>query len=82
MGILTSKKLWAFVGGIAAGLALKPIVTSKCVRKAAVGVVAKGMEMKDGAKSACEQIKEDAQDVYAEAKSKARNGDGPDTEEE
>jgi len=32
---------------------------------------------KDDTLAACESIKEDAQDVYAEAKNKAKNGDGP-----
>lgn len=80
MSVLTffaKKKVWAFVGGVAAGLILPPLVKSKTARKAAVSVVAKGMNLKDDAKTAYESIKEDAQDVYAEAKQKAAEGDGP-----
>lgn len=82
LSFLGRKKLWAFVGGVAAGLVLPPLVKSKTARKAAVSVVAKGMGIKDDAKAACEAIKEDAQDVYAEAKQKAAQGDGPEQETE
>lgn len=83
MGVLSffaKKKLWFFAGGVAAGLIVPQIVKSKTARKAAVSVVAKGMGLRDDAKAACEAIKEDAQDVYAEAKQKAAEGDGPDDE--
>lgn len=85
MGILSfvfEKKVWTFVGGVAAGLILPPLVKSKTVRKAAVAVTAKGMSLKDDAKAACESIKEDAQDVYAEARQRAAEGDGPAVAEE
>ena len=85
MGVLSffaRKKVWTFVGGIAAGLVLPPLVKSKTARKAAVSVVAKGMSLKDEAQAACESIKEDAQDVYAEARQKADEGDGPVDDEE
>jgi len=62
------KKVLTFVAGTAAGLILPPIVKSKAARKAAVTVTAKGMQLKDDARSAFETIKEDAEDVYAEAK--------------
>lgn len=72
-----SDKRWIFVGGIIAGLILTPLAKSKTVHKAAVNVTAKGMELKDCAMNTYECIKEDAQDVYAEAKKKAAEGDGP-----
>jgi len=79
--ILKGKKAITFIGGIVAGLALPSIVKSKTMKKAAVQVVAKSLYIKDEAKSACEAIKEDAQDVYAEAKKKALEGDCPCEEE-
>ena len=67
---ITNKKVLTFVVGTAAGLILPPIVKSKTARKAAVSVTAKTMQLKDDAQSAFETIKEDAEDVYAEAKEK------------
>ncbi|MFV0414064.1 MAG: DUF6110 family protein [Oscillospiraceae bacterium] len=64
---LAHKKVWAFAGGVLAGLVVPKILQSKTARKAAVSTLAKGMELKDDAKAAYESIKEDAQDVYAEA---------------
>ncbi len=89
MGILSTivnKKAWVFVGGIAAGLVLPPIVKSKAARKAAVCVTAKGMRLKDDAVAAYNTIKEGAQDVYAEAKEQAGSCDcgcdGPEADAE
>lgn len=70
-------KRWVFVGGIVAGLILPSLAKSKSVHKAAVNLTSKGMSLKDAAISTYECIKEDAQDVYAEAKCKATDGDAP-----
>jgi hypothetical protein len=78
MGIFTfliRKKLLAFAGGVAAGLILPPIAKSKAARKAAVSLVAKGMCLKDSALAAYESVREDAQDIYEEAKKKASECD-------
>lgn len=80
MGFLSTikkKKRYAFIGGAVAGLILPPILKSKTIHKAAVCVTAKGMGIKDGAVATYETIKEDAQDVYAEARKKAAEGDAP-----
>lgn len=66
----TSKAVLTFVSGIALGIALVKTVKSKFARKAAVAALAKGMQFKDDAQAAYEVIKEDAQDVVAEAKVK------------
>ena len=63
-------KGWKFVCGLAAGLILPPVLKSNAVRKAAVNVTAKGMQLKDNATSSICSIKEEAQDIYAEAKNK------------
>lgn len=71
------KKVWSMVGGIAIGLVAPSVLKSQTARKAAVNVVAKSMSLKDSATATCVSIKEDAQDVYAEAKQKAVSGDAP-----
>lgn len=58
---------WPFVAGIAAAVVGKRIIQSKAVHNAAVKVVAKGLMIKDEAQSTLETIKEESQDLYAEA---------------
>lgn len=50
------------------GLVAPTVLKSKCARKAAVAVTAKSMQLRDDTRSAVESIKEEAQDIYAEAK--------------
>lgn len=74
MGILstiTNRKLLAYLGGIATATVGVSILKSAPVRKATVNIVAGGMKLRDDAMTTIETIKEDAQDVYAEARSKA-----------
>jgi hypothetical protein len=73
--ILESGSLLAFVGGAAAALIAPRLLKSACVRKAAVSAVAKGMQLQNDARCAFEEIREDAQDIYHEAKEQARNRD-------
>ena len=80
MGFLScikEDKKCVFIGGIVAGLILPSLAKSKTARKAAVNLTAKGMGLRENAVTAYESIKEDAQDVYSEAKRKASEGDGP-----
>lgn len=63
-------KACALATGVVAGLVLPPLLKSETVREATVSVVAKGMSLKDSAKCAIETIKEEAADVYSEAKNK------------
>lgn len=65
---ITNKKVLAFVGGIATATIGVKILKSGPVRKAAVKTLACGMKLKDDAMTAMETIKEDAQDVYSEAR--------------
>ncbi|MDR3287829.1 MAG: DUF6110 family protein [Peptococcaceae bacterium] len=74
LSILENKKVRTFAVGLAAGLALPLIVNSKTTRKVAVSGVAKGLKIKEDAQAALESIKEDAQDVYAEAKQQRTAG--------
>ena len=66
----TTKAILTFATGIAAGIALVKTAKSKLARKAAVSVVAKGLQLKDEAQATYASIKEDAQDVVAEARNK------------
>ena len=59
-----SKELWTFVGG-----AVTAVVTSKFA-KSNKGL-ASGMQVKDNVEATVTSIKEDAQDVYAEAVEKS-----------
>jgi hypothetical protein len=72
-GILEDGKLLAFALGAAAALFVPKALKGSRARKAAVCAVAKGMRLRDDARSAFEEIREDAQDIYCEAKERARN---------
>ena len=72
MSYIACKKTLAFVGGVAAGLLLPVAMKSKTARKVAVTITAKGMQLKDDVRTAMETIKEDAQDIYAEAKAQGQ----------
>lgn len=63
--------LTALVGAIAFE-GIRALVTSKSFRTAAVQTLAKGMQVSDKIKSNLEDVKEDAQDLYEEAKDEAR----------
>ena len=65
--IVKNWKLWCFMGGVAAGI----FARSKTARKACVNGIAKGMLLKDSAAEALQNIKDEAQDIYEEAKAKA-----------
>jgi hypothetical protein len=70
--LLENGSLLAFAGGVAAALLAPKVLKSACVRKAAVYAVAKGMQLQNDAIGAFEEIREDAQDIYCEAKDRAR----------
>ncbi|MDR1272868.1 MAG: DUF6110 family protein [Clostridiales Family XIII bacterium] len=66
--IVNSVKAGIYIAGLATGILL-PIVGGKNrFRKAAVKALAAGLEAKDSAVAQLESLKEDAQDIYAEAK--------------
>jgi hypothetical protein len=70
--ILENGNLLAFAGGAAAALLAPKLLKSACVRKAAVSAVAKGMQLQNDAICAFSEICEDAQDIYCEAKDRAK----------
>ncbi|MDR2295346.1 MAG: DUF1490 domain-containing protein [Clostridiales Family XIII bacterium] len=71
--LLESGSLLAFVGGAAAALIAPRLLKSARVRRAAVCAVAKGMQLQNDALCAFEEIREDAQDIYCEAKERAKS---------
>ena len=61
-------KWGVFALGALAGVTAVSIVKTPAFRKACASVVGKGMQLKDDAAAFAESIKEDAQDIAAEAK--------------
>jgi len=66
----TAKKVTLFLSGIAAGLALPLLMESKPVRKAMASTMAVSMKLKERADAAFETLKEEAEDLYYQAKSR------------
>lgn len=66
-----SNKWLAFGVGVAAGFAAASIIRTPAFRKACASVVGKGMQLKQEAVAFAESIKEDAQDIAAEAEYQA-----------
>ena len=63
-----NNKCVAFSVGVVAGAAIVSIVKTPAFKKACAAVVGKGLQLKDDAAAFAESIKEDAQDIIAEAK--------------
>ena len=72
MSWYTSSKLWCFVGGAAAATLVNFAAKQPAVREAAVTVLAKGIEVQQSANENIQSIKEDAEDMAAEARDQAR----------
>ncbi|MBQ4377780.1 MAG: hypothetical protein II821_01080 [Treponema sp.] len=67
MAIINNK--WVAFGlGVAAGVAAVSLVKNPAFKKACAAVVGKGLQLKDDACAFAESVKEDAQDIVAEAK--------------
>ena len=62
-----SNKWVAFGVGVAAGFATAAIIRTPEFRKACVAVAEKGIQLKQDAVAFMESVKEDAQDIAAEA---------------
>ena len=63
-----SNKWVAFGVGVATGIAVVALVKNPAFKKACAAVVGKGLQLKDDACAFAESVKEDAQDIVAEAK--------------
>ena len=60
---------WVCFGlGVVAGVAAVSLIKSPAFKKACASVVGKGLQLKDEAAAFAESVKEDAEDIVAEAK--------------
>ena len=66
-----NEKLWYAVGGAAAMVIGKKIITAKKTRELAVSGLAKGMKLQNDAKATFQNMKDEAQDLCYEAKEQA-----------
>ena len=66
-----NQKVWCAIGGAAAVIVGKKILTAKKTRELAVTGLAKGMKLKNDANSAFQSMKDEAQDLCYEAKEQA-----------
>ena len=76
LNILKNPKLWIGIGCFAGGL----FATSKCARKIAVKGMAAGMQTRDNIKAGWQNVKDEANDIYEEAKEEVASK-ADDTEE-
>ena len=65
-------KVWTFVGGAVTAVVTSKFAKSNKARELAVKGLASGMQVKDNVEATVTSIKEDAQDVYAEAVEKSK----------
>ena len=68
MKILCKEVLLPFALGVSATLVVGKLAKSKCVHQAAVKTVAKALLIRDEAAKTVNAVKEQAEDIYAEAK--------------
>ena len=69
--ILKNQKFLCALGGAAAVILGKQILTAKKTRELAVSGLAKGMKLQSDAKAAYQSMKDEAQDLCYDAKAKA-----------
>jgi hypothetical protein len=67
---LTDKYVIGFGAGVAAAVIGCKVYKSKAFRKAAANILAQWMNLRDEAKFTVAKIKEEAEDIYAEAAGK------------
>lgn len=67
---LGETKVKYFIGGILAGYVIKKVAQTDTAHKLAVNLTAEALNLKDSVESEIETIKEDAEDIHAEAKEK------------
>lgn len=72
MKIIKNKKVWSFVGGVVASSLVPAVLKSKPAHNVAVSAVVKSMEVKEDTQNRVVSVKEDAQDIYEEAKSRRK----------
>lgn len=70
VNFLTQDKVKYFAAGLVAAYAIKKISETDFAHDAAVSLTAGALELKDSIESGIENIKEDAEDIHAEAQQK------------
>ena len=77
-----NEKLWCAIGGAAALVVGKKILTAKKTREIAVSGLAKGMKFQYDAKAKFQSMKDEASDICYDAKTEAGLNDDVTVEEE
>jgi len=67
---LLNKHALLFIGGIASTIVTKKLAKSTKIRGLCVNALAQGMSMVDNAKVSLNNIREEAEDIYVDAKKK------------
>ena len=70
---LKHQKTCGFIGGLLTATIGVSLAKSKPVRNLAVKAIAKGMQVQDNAKVTIQTLKEEAEDICAEAKAQNEN---------
>ncbi|MCR5494515.1 MAG: hypothetical protein K6F15_02670 [Treponema sp.] len=71
---MLDNKLLVFGLGVVAGAAFISVAKTPAFKKACASLVGKGLQLKDDAAAFAEAVKEDAQDIVAEANYNAKKG--------
>lgn len=71
IGLLSQVRTVTFISGAVVGAVAVPVLKSKAVRKATVTVLSKGYTLKQQVEEQWANIREEAEDLYAEAACKA-----------
>ena len=71
VGLLSNTKVLFFVGGVAATIVGKKILKSEPSRKVCVKGLAQGMQLQRCTMETFQNMKDEAQDILADAKNKA-----------
>ena len=71
--LFKNEKFMYMLAGAAAVIVGGKIVKADCRRKAAVNSIAKGMKIRDDAKCALQNMKDEAEDICYDAKLKAES---------
>ena len=79
---LKNQKVWCAIGGAAAVIVGKKILTAKKTRELAVTGLAKGMKFAHDAKEAFQNMKDDAADLCYDAQVEAGVKEADDDEDE
>lgn len=81
LDFLKDSKLLCFAAGVAAAVVGKNVLKSPKTREVCVSGIAKVMQLRDDAREALKNMREDAEDLCYEAKSKMNKAEEADSDE-